>query len=251
MVGKESGFVIAEVGKAVSGKLVAAERLDEPRHFARPARHQRAFEGGHAAPVQDARRNAHHVFCRRADLRADDVVSVIETDEIALEIVRQRLFQLYVVAVDDHAVGDARREILNVAGADPYGDLVLGNARLDEDLGQAFARFHLDALHAQDKNFVRHVGGGEDLSDKPAQPLRADGNDDDLRTRYRLCEIAGENDALIQCDVLVFARIFQDFVRIVPFRSPRIHFLPLFCCEIPGDKRTPPAAAKHGYFVQT
>ena len=194
--------------QAVSGKFVAAQRLDEPRHLPCSARHERAFERRHTAAVQYARGDAHHSLCRSADFGADDVVPVIKADQIALEIVGERLFEGHVVAVDDHAVGDARREVLNVPGADPNGDFIGGDARPDEDLGEALARFHLDALHAQDENFIGHVRAILNAADEAAKPLRADGNDDDLRPLDRSLQIAGERNALVQSDVFVFARFF-------------------------------------------
>ena len=236
--------------QAVGGKFVAAQRLDEPRHLPRPARHERAFERGHPAAVQNARGDAHDVFRRRADFGADDVVPVIKADQIALEIVGERLFEGHVVAIDDHAVGNARREILNMPGADPHGDFIGGDARPDEDFGEALARFHFDALHAQDENFIGHVRTFPDAADKAAQPLRADGNDDDLRPFDRSLQIAGERDALVQSDVFVFARLFEDFVGIIVLRAPGIYVLPLFRCEIPGDERAPAPAPQNGYFLQ-
>lgn len=149
---------------------------------------RRAFQRGNAAAVENARGNAHHVLRRRADLRTDDIVSVIKADEIALEVVGEKLFQFHVMAVDDHAVGNARREILNVPRAYPNRDLIFGNAFFDEDLRKPFARFHLDALHAEHKGLIRHVECFY-LVDKAAHALRTDGNDDDIRVTDRLFQI--------------------------------------------------------------
>ena len=246
MAGKERRLVIAEVRQPVGGEFASAQRLDQARDLARAARHERALQRGHAAAVQDARGDAHDVFGCRTDLRTDDVVAVVKTDEVALEVIRELFFEVGIVPVHDHTVGDACRKILDVPGADPYGDAFPGDARIDEDLREALARIRLDALHAQHEDLVGHVCSRLDLFDKAAQPLRTDGDDDDLRPLNRCGEVAGEGDGWIQRHILVFAGIFEDLVRVIPFRAPGEDFLPLFGREIPGDERTPAPAAENG-----
>ena len=246
MAGKEGRFIIAEMCKPVSRQLVAPERFDQPRDFPRAARHERTFQRGHAAAVEHARRNAHHVFRRRADLRADDVVAVVKTDEIALEIVRKRLFQLRVVAVDDHTVGNARRKVLDMPGPHPDGDLFGRYARADENFRKALARLHFDPLHTEHEDLIRNIGARLDFADKPAKTLRTDRDDDDLRPLHRCFQIAGEGDRLVQRDIVVFPRFFENFIGIVIFGTPRPDLFALFRREIPRDKRAPSAAAQNG-----
>ena len=129
----------------------------------------------------------------------------------------------------------------------PNRDLIFGNAFFDEDLRKPFARFHLDAFHAEHKGLIRHVECFY-LVDKAAHALRTDGNDDDIRVTDRLFQIAGERDAGIESDVLVFARRLQDLIGIILFRSPGKDVVALFARQIPGNERPPAAAAQNGNF---
>ena len=78
-------FVISEMGKSVCGQFVSAHRAYQSCDLARATGHQRAFERGISAPVQNARDDPHNVFRRRAYLRTDHIFAVIKADQIAFE----------------------------------------------------------------------------------------------------------------------------------------------------------------------
>ena len=155
--GKDCGLIVSQMAQAVSGKLVAPQRLNQPGYLPGSPGHEGAFQRGQVQPVQHSGGNADDVFSGGADFTADQVLPVIKADQIAGKFLHQPFLELLVVAVDDHTVGNPLIEFLYMAGSQPHGYFV-GKVRVVVDhLRQAAAGSNFDSLHAQHKDFIGQV----------------------------------------------------------------------------------------------
>ena len=124
--GKQRRLVIAEVAEAVSRRGLAAHGDDEIGNLLGSPGHQRPFQGAHITAFQHPGGDADDVFRRGADFIAQQVGAVIKTDEITGKALNQLSFGKFVVAVDNHAVGDSPVKFLYMAGAEPYRHFIGG-----------------------------------------------------------------------------------------------------------------------------
>ena len=104
---EERRLIVTEMREAIDRHAVAAHRLDEARELVRAAGHQRTLEAAVAEAVEHTRGQADDVLRGRADLRAQQVLSVVEADQGARECVDELARELHLARRDDHAVRDA------------------------------------------------------------------------------------------------------------------------------------------------
>ena len=125
---------------------------------------------------------------------------------IPVELLDEIVPELRVVAVDDHAVRNPRHKVLNVPGSHPDRDIFGVKSVFNENLRESSARRGLDALHAEHKLLFGDVVLLDPLR-KAVQPLRGNGDDDDIRALHRLLQIGGQMNRRAQAHILVAAGI--------------------------------------------
>ena len=243
--GEDRRLIVAQMTQTIGRQLTAAHRADEPRHLARSTAHEGTLQAREPLAVEHARRDADDVLRRRADLVADEIRPVVKADEVARERLHEPLLRLHVVAVDDHAVRDAAVKLLHMPRPQPDGDPVRRVHARARNLAQAAARSDLESLHAQNERLAAQPQRPQ-LPEQRAQPLRADGDDDDLRL-LRRAQVGRERDGRRQLKQIVFPRL-QKALHPRRARAAVECDLMADAVEIPRNQRAPAPAANHRNF---
>ena len=212
------------------------------------AGHERPLERRDPEAVEHSGGYSDDVLGGRADLVADQVVAVVETDQVAREGVDQAVLERVVRRVDDHAVGHAAHEFLRVARADPDRRAHVGQAVVDH-LREAHARLDLEALHAEDEGAAGRAVAGVDPGDlraERAQALRVYRDDHRVRVKRRV-EVVDQFHRVRKRDHAVRA-IAREARHVRRVRRAVKTDVVAHAVKVPRDAAAPSAAADHVYF---